>query len=231
MLDDQPARRIGMIRYEKFSASERRRPGRSGLISCSAISSVVDRLEPVAQELRLEPDLERLAGERHRQRLLRLADVLGLRRDRHLALREPEPERRVPLRHHGRAPHDLEELLAGQRDLVLEGLGDQLLVVRELPVDPPRRQPDVAGAEDDVVLLDADPSSAASCAIRESSVSARAGTIASSSALAGSSSSVIFTDIRYESVAAMTSFEPSKWTRLRSARDGTRRATLRARPS
>ena len=146
-----------MIRYEKFSASERRRPGRSGLISRSAISSVSTDSSPSRRNSGLNPISSGSPGERHRQRLLRLADVLRLRRDRHLTLREPEPERRVPLRHHRRAPHDLEELLAGQRDLVLEGLGNQLLVVRELPVDPPRRQPDVSGAEHDVVLLDADP--------------------------------------------------------------------------
>ena len=69
-------------------------------------------------------------------------------------------------------------------------------------------------------------SSAASCAIRESSVSARAGTIASSSAPAASSSSVSLTDIRYESVAAMTSFAPSKRTStpVSTGRDSSRDA-------
>jgi hypothetical protein len=37
---------------------------------------------------------------------------------------------------------------------VLEALRDQLPVVRELPVDPPRRQPDPVDAEHDLVLLD-----------------------------------------------------------------------------
>ena len=46
-------------------------------------------------------DLERLARVGDRQRLLRLTDVLALRRDRQLALGEPEAERRVPLRQHG----------------------------------------------------------------------------------------------------------------------------------
>ena len=39
---------------------------------------------------------------------------------------------------------------------MLERLGQELLVVRELTVDPARRQPNVASAEHDVVLLDAD---------------------------------------------------------------------------
>ena len=113
----------------------------------------VDRLEPVAQELGVEADLERLGRERRRQRLLRLADVLRPRRHRQLALGEAQPQRRVALREQADAAHDVEQLLARQLELVLELLGQQLAVVRELPVDAAGRQPDAVGAEDDVVLL------------------------------------------------------------------------------
>ena len=44
----------------------------------------------------------------------------------------------------------------GQRQLDLERLGQQLPVVRELAVDAARRQPGVAGPEDDVVLVHAE---------------------------------------------------------------------------
>ena len=62
-------------------------------------------------------------------------------------------------------------------------------------------------------------------ASRESSVSARAGMIASSSG-AVSPSSVSFTESRYESVATMTSLPASKRTRIpvRTGRDSSRDA-------
>ena len=44
-----------MIRYEKFSASERRRPGRSELISRSAISSVSTDSSPSRRNSGLNP--------------------------------------------------------------------------------------------------------------------------------------------------------------------------------
>src|SRR5688572_25413624 len=55
----------------------------------------VDRLESVAQELRVEADLQRLAMEWHRQRLARLTDVGGPRRHRQLTLGEGQSQRRV----------------------------------------------------------------------------------------------------------------------------------------
>ena len=113
----------------------------------------VDRVEPVTQELRVEADLERIRRIRRRQALAGLADVLGACRNRQLALGEAQPKRRVALREQADAPHDVEELLARELELVLELLGQELAIVRELPVDPARGQPDVAGAEDDVVLL------------------------------------------------------------------------------
>ena len=75
--DDQPARRIGMIRYLKSSPAAWIRPGRSGLISFSGDLVLAHRLEPVAEELGVEADLERLAGVGDRQGLARLADVLA----------------------------------------------------------------------------------------------------------------------------------------------------------
>ena len=120
--------------------------------------------------------------ERRRQRLACLADVLGLRRDGQLAVGEAQPQRRVALGQQRHAADDLEQLLARQRELVLELLRDQLAVVRELAVDPAGRQPGAAGAEDDVVLVARRAGSpSAPPAIRESSCSARAGMIASRS--------------------------------------------------
>src|SRR3954468_16290545 len=55
-------------------------------------------LEPLAQELGVEADLDRLALERHRQRLARLADVGRLRRHLKAAVSEAYPQRRVLLR-------------------------------------------------------------------------------------------------------------------------------------
>src|SRR4051812_43810702 len=58
----------------------------------------LDRLDPVAQELRVEADLQRLAGERGRHRLASLAEILSLDRDRQLALGEAQAKRQVALR-------------------------------------------------------------------------------------------------------------------------------------
>src|SRR5918996_120774 len=118
---------------------------------------VVDHgLEPVAQELRVETDLHRLAAVAHGERLARLADVLGLRRDGQRPLLEAQAERRLALRQQAGAAHDVEKLLAGQLHLGLELLRQELPVVGELAVDPAGRQPDAVRAEHDLVLLDAD---------------------------------------------------------------------------
>ena len=154
--DDQPASRMGMIRYEKLSSGAAMRPGRSRLMSLRCTVSPADRLEPVPQEVRVEADLELLAGELHRQGLDRLADILRLRRDRELALREAQAKRRVSLGHEPCTTDDLEQRRPRCRDLDLEGLRQKLLVVRELPVDASAGQPDVAGTEDHVVLVDAE---------------------------------------------------------------------------
>ena len=116
----------------------------------------LDRLEPVAQELRVEADLHRLTGERRRQRLAGLTDVLRDRRDRQLTLGKAKAERRIALRHQRDATNDLEQLVARKDELVVELLGQELAVVRELAVDATRREPRSVGAEDHVVLLQAE---------------------------------------------------------------------------
>ena len=71
--DDQPASLIGMIRYQKSSPGPWISPGRSGSIRRRRISSLVGGLDPVAQEVGVEADLERFAVEPDRQRLAGLA--------------------------------------------------------------------------------------------------------------------------------------------------------------
>src|SRR5581483_188879 len=51
---------------------------------------------------------------------------------------------------------DVEQLLARQSQLVLELIGQELAIVRELAVDPACREPGLAVAEDDVVLVEAE---------------------------------------------------------------------------
>src|SRR4029077_14982694 len=101
----------------------------------------------------VEADLERLATESPGVLLLPLAPVLGSRRSRQLACGEAQPERGVALGHYGDPAYDLEHLVAWQRHLVFEALRDQLLVVRKLPVDPARGEPDAVDAEHDLVLV------------------------------------------------------------------------------
>src|SRR5262249_47452613 len=103
-----------------------------------------------------EADLERVARETDRHRLLRLADVVGARDHGELTVGEPQLERRRTLDHHGGAANDLEQLSARKRQLMLELLRQELAVVRELSVDAARRKPDAVGREDDLVLEHAD---------------------------------------------------------------------------
>ena len=93
-----------------------------------------DALDALAQEGRVEADLERLAAEIAGQRLAALADLLGLRRDRQLAGRERQPQRRAAGQHLDAGDH-VGELGARQRDLVLERLGQQAAELGELPLD------------------------------------------------------------------------------------------------
>ena len=55
LADDQPASRIGMIRYQKSSPSAVIRPGRSGLISFSATSSAATDSMPSRRNSALKP--------------------------------------------------------------------------------------------------------------------------------------------------------------------------------
>src|SRR5579884_2408626 len=135
-------------------ALQDRRPQRADQLQPHVVA--VHRLEAVAEEVGVEADLERLSGEAGRHRFLRLAYIVRTRDHRQLAGGEAQLERRRPLDHHRGATDDLEQFASRQRQLVLELLGKQLAVVRELPVDAARRQPDTIGGEDDLVLVHAD---------------------------------------------------------------------------
>src|SRR5829696_8818685 len=76
-------------------------------------------LQPLAEEFRVEADLERIAGEGHGQRLACLSYVWGLGRHVEGALREAQPQRRVLLREQAHAADDLEQLVAAYPQLVL----------------------------------------------------------------------------------------------------------------
>src|SRR5437899_12916290 len=95
----------------------------------------LDALESVAEELRVEADLERLAVEGNRYRLARLPHVRGLGRNRERSLAEAEPKRGILLREQADPANDVGQLRARQAQLVLHGLGQQLTVVRKLSVD------------------------------------------------------------------------------------------------
>ena len=89
------------------------------------------------------------------QRFAPLADLLGLRRDRQLARRERQPQRRAAGQHLDAGDH-VGELGARQRDLVLERLGQQPAELGELPLDAASSEPDVSRPEQHLVLLDDD---------------------------------------------------------------------------
>ena len=112
---------------------------------------------------------------------------------------------------------------------MLERLGQQLLVVRELPVDAARRQPDAVDPEDDLVLVDAELELVAGLRDARRARPARvAGMIASSSGVR--SSSVGLLDRR----AGRSRSRPSRACPARSGRGcrsapaATRRARRRA---
>ncbi len=146
-----------MIRYENVSPGEVMSPGRSGLISFSSTVSDCTASSPSRRKSALKP-------------ISSGSPVYGAGSDSRVSptswlcaetVSSPSAKRRrsgrVPLRHHGGAANDVEHLGARQRQLDLVGLRDQLLVVRELAVDPAGRQPHVADTEDDVVVVDAEP--------------------------------------------------------------------------
>ena len=66
-----------------------------------------------------------------------------------------EAQRRVLLREQADAADDVGELGAREAQLVLDGLRQQLAVVRELAVDQARGEHDVPELEDHLVLPDA----------------------------------------------------------------------------
>ena len=68
-----------MIRYQKSSPAPWHQSGPERVDQRRRDLVALGRLDPVAQEVGVEADLERLAVEANRQRLARLADVLRLR--------------------------------------------------------------------------------------------------------------------------------------------------------
>ena len=102
-------------------------PGRSGLISLSVELVRLGALQAFAEELRVETDLELLAREGHGKRLRGLAHVRCLSGNVEAALREAQPQRCVLLREQPHTAHDLEQLVAAHPQLVLVGVGEQLL--------------------------------------------------------------------------------------------------------
>ena len=114
----------------------------------------VDRLDAVAQELRVEPDLERFAGERHRHASRSPRRRPGVCAD---TVSSPSanrmPQRRVLLREQADAPHDVGELARLEAQLVLVRVGQQLAVVRELTFDEARGEDHPADLEHDLVRV------------------------------------------------------------------------------
>src|SRR5580765_4504711 len=142
------------VREIPVRSLEHRRAQRADVLELHVVA--LDCVDSVAEKLGVEADLERVSDERHRHRLARLADLLRPRDNRQLALGEAEVERCRALDHHAGAADNVEEFEPRNRQLVLERLGQELADVRELAVDAARREPDVPGREDDLVLLHAD---------------------------------------------------------------------------
>src|SRR5437588_4625743 len=143
--------RHDQIRRVVGSALNDRRAQRADQTQPQVISG--DGLDSFAHELRIESDLHRLAGERDRKCLLRLANILRSCEHAKLALRKPKLNRRRALHEHTDASYDVEELGAWKCQLVLERLRQELPVVRELSVDAAGRQPDIVGSEDNLILV------------------------------------------------------------------------------
>src|SRR3954470_7629933 len=150
VLDVQPDRHHEVDEAARVARLDQARPERADELEDQVVR--LGALETVAQELRVEADLERLALERHGERLARLADIGRLRGDLERALREAHAQGGVLLREQADAPHYLAHLGSVEVELVLERIGQELLVVREAALDEPRRKGDVADAEDHLVL-------------------------------------------------------------------------------
>ena len=145
-----------MTRYVKSSPSPWITAGRSGLISLKRTSSPSIDSSPSRRKSALNPISSVSPENADRHRLLRLADLVRACDHRELALGEPQLQRRCALDHHRRTANDFEHLGARQRQLVLELLGQELPVVRELAVDAARREPRAVGREQHLVLVHAD---------------------------------------------------------------------------
>ena len=188
-----------MIRYRNPDPSAASmRPGRSGLISFSTSSPGLDALQAVSQELGVEADLERFAGERHGQRLAGLADVGRLGGDRELALTKGQPQRRVLLRQQADAAHHVGELAgrrcaARARSSRAAAGGSSGTDRRSAATTGRRRAPRRRPGWRARPRSSAPSSSPPDWARRTSSCSARAGTLASKAPLSSDSSGVSLT--------------------------------------
>ena len=143
-----------MIRYRNPESSPASiRPGRSGLISFRITSSAATDSRPSWRNSGLNPISNGSPGERHGDRLRRLAHVRGLRAHRQLALGEAQPQRRVLLGHQADPAARRERSSSvAMPQFVLERVGQQLVVVRELTIDQARAQDIAPDLEHDLVL-------------------------------------------------------------------------------
>src|SRR5580693_6957929 len=112
-------------------------------------------LQTVAQELRVEANLEWLTREGHRQHLAGLADIGGLGRHGELSLAEAEPQRSVLLGQQADAAHYIRNLRTRESQLVLHRLRQELAVIGELTIDESRREHHIPNLEDHLVLAHA----------------------------------------------------------------------------
>ena len=130
-----------MIRYVKSSLSPWSTAGRSGLISFSRSSSPPTDSMPSRRNSALKPisSGSPANGAGSDSCASPTSCVCAETVSSPSAKRSRSGELRCAITDD--AADDVEQLVARQRELVLERLGQELLVVRELPVDAARRQP------------------------------------------------------------------------------------------
>ena len=145
-----------MIRYQKLSSGAATRPGRRRLISLSRTVSPPTASRPSRRNSGLKPISSSSPEKSTGIDSTASPTSCVWARHRELSFCEPQPQGSVALGHEPGSAHDVEQGRARRVDLDLERLGKQLLVVRELAVDAPAREPDVPGGEDHVVLVHAE---------------------------------------------------------------------------
>ena len=210
-----------MIRYQNESSADGDQAGPQRVDQLQPHGVAAHRIDAVREELRVEADLERLARVGGGKRLLRLADVLALGRDRQLTLGEAQSQRRVAQRHHAARRTTSRSSARGRSTSISNDSGSSRPHVGELPVDPAGRQPRVAGRRRRRVLVDAerdglraagDPRELGEGAGRDDRLEVRARL---------ARAAVSLNESRYESVAAISSRVPSNrtWIPVSTGRD------------